>query len=361
MQRCLFSVGTGLSGQLGLGPSVTRAAAPTLVRGSVRAVAASADASLAVFDSDPRLVLTTVAATDDGFAPLVRLPRAAAQLVLGKRHAIVRDVDGAVYGCGANDSGQLGAGVDEVEPGSAAVRLDVGGGGATVVHVAAGLLHSLAVTSDGAVYSCGASAFNELGHGSSLHEVRWRRVEPLVGVRAVGVAAGGLHSVVWTDDGRLFSFGRNDRGQLGTLQPKFGRVAPVELPVRVAAAACGQAHTLVLSTDGRVWAAGDNEMLQLGDAAVPFRASFLPVAMASGGATVRSIACGAFHSLACLSDGRLLAWGGGNDLQLGTGARGSSAVPTPTTSTHERWGFVEEAAGGWGHTLAIVRSAHQQK
>jgi len=285
---------------------------------------------------------------------LVRLPRAVAQIAVGKRHALLRDVDGALYGCGANDSGQLGAPVDDVVPGAPPLRLDVGR--SAVVHAAAGLLHSLAVTSDGAVYSCGASAFNELGHGSSLHESLWRRVDALAGVRAAGVAAGGLHSVVWTDDGRLFSFGRNDRGQLGTQQPTFGRVAPVELPAGVTAVACGQAHTLALSADGRVWTAGDNEMLQLGDAAVPFRRSFQPVSMAKsvGDASVRSIACGAFHSLACLSDGRLLAWGSGNDLQLGTGARGSSAEPTPAPITHEQWRCVEQAAGGWGHTLLIV-------
>ena len=37
----------------------------------------------------------------------------------------------------------------------------------------------------------------------------------LTGVRVVGVAAGGHHSIALAADGRVFTFGRSEYGQLG--------------------------------------------------------------------------------------------------------------------------------------------------
>jgi hypothetical protein len=355
MRRCLFAVGTGLNGQLGLGAAVKMSAEPVLVREGVRLAAASADASFAVFDECERTLHAT-ASLSTTFAPLLKLDRAVAQVACGKRHTLVRDVDGALFAFGANDSGQLGVGspAEDVTESAPPVRSRVGSDSAAVVAVAAGLLHSLAVTSDGRLYSCGASAFNELGHGTPLHESTWKRVDALAGVRVVGAAAGGLHSVAWTDDGRLFSFGRNDRGQLGTAERTFGHVAAVDVPGRVVSAACGQAHTLILCADNRLFACGDNQMGQLGHAARALGKDVLPIATPAGAAPISSISCGAFFNLACLQDGQLLAWGCGNDLQLGTGSRASVFVPAAMQCKHEQWKRVLQAAGGWGHSLMVV-------
>lgn len=228
---------------------------------------------------------------------------------------------------------------------------------ATVVDVAAGLLHSLAVTSDGALFSCGASSFNELGHASIDHESRWRRVEALAGESIVGCAAGALHSVAWTADGRLFSFGRNDRGQLGTKQPKFGLLDEVKLAAPARFATCGQAHTTVVTVDGRIFVFGDNEMYQLGSAVTaPFSGEAVPVDLPTKAAIV-GVSCGSYHSLAWTLDGRLYGWGCGNDGQLGA-ARESTALRSviEIRSQQAQWQHIESAVGGFGLTLAISRS-----
>ena len=55
-----------------------------------------------------------------------------------------------------------------------------------------------------------------LGHGVEHHERLPRLIEGvLVGKRVVGVAAGDAHTVVWTDEGKAYSFGHGVLGQLG--------------------------------------------------------------------------------------------------------------------------------------------------
>ena len=55
-----------------------------------------------------------------------------------------------------------------------------------------------------------------LGHGDRKDEHRPKRIKGvLVGKRVVGVSAGDLHTVVWTDEGKVYSFGCGFDGQLG--------------------------------------------------------------------------------------------------------------------------------------------------
>ena len=56
---------------------------------------------------------------------------------------------------------------------------------------------------------------SELGHGGAGAELVPRMIEALGGKKLVGAAAGRLHTVVWTDEGELFSFGHGEYGKLG--------------------------------------------------------------------------------------------------------------------------------------------------
>lgn len=75
------------------------------------------------------------------------------------------------------------------------------------------------------------------------------------------------HSVLITADGRVMTWGRNDKGQLG-LGDTDTRVTPTVVQslkdYKVIDAACGKGHTLFLTDKGAVLACGDNKMGQLG-------------------------------------------------------------------------------------------------
>lgn len=88
------------------------------------------------------------------------------------------------------------------------------------------------------------------------------------------VAAGAAHTLFCTDEGGVFSFGLNDRGQLGH-NPRLTEVPHPEevlLPDAVSAVAAGSRHSLALTKSGEVWAWGDASQGALGlggDLSVP--------------------------------------------------------------------------------------------
>ena len=68
----------------------------------------------------------------------------------------------------------------------------------------------------GDVAVCGSGECGQLGCGQGMSEARSPRiVAGLRGKRAGAVAAGGIHTLVLTDNGGVYSFGCNDEGALG--------------------------------------------------------------------------------------------------------------------------------------------------
>jgi len=96
-------------------------------------------------------------------------------------------------------------------------RLDLG---SQVVHVAAGLFHSAAVTADGELVTFGCSKFGQsFSRVKSTDETTGmkdvKRWKPDDGSRIVKVACGRSHTICLDDRGRVYSMGNNKYGQLG--------------------------------------------------------------------------------------------------------------------------------------------------
>ena len=87
--------------------------------------------------------------------------------------------------------------------------------GRRVVAVAAGSVHSLALTADGAVWSWGGGVDGRLGHGDGQRQLLPKKVEALAGQRAVALSAGYNHSIALTADGGAYTWGKGERGCLG--------------------------------------------------------------------------------------------------------------------------------------------------
>ena len=76
----------------------------------------------------------------------------------------------------------------------------------------------IAVTKHGEAFTWGMNSEGQYGHGNSLPQYRPRRVVAFSAsheTRARSSSAGYKHSLVVTDSGALYSFGLNDKGQLG--------------------------------------------------------------------------------------------------------------------------------------------------
>ncbi|XP_034874910.1 protein RCC2 [Mirounga leonina] len=148
----------------------------------------------------------------------------------------------------------------------------------------------------------------------------------LSGVRVRTVVSGSCaaHSLLITTEGKLWSWGRNEKGQLG-----HGDTKRVEAPKLIeglsheviVSAACGRNHTLALTETGSVLAFGENKMGQLGlgnqTDAVPS-----PAQIMYNGQPITKMACGAEFSMIMDCKGNLYSFGCPEYGQLGHNSDG---------------------------------------
>ena len=186
--------------------------------------------------------------------------------------------------------------------------------------------------------------------------------------KAIAVAGGECHSVALKDDGTVWAWGVNARGQLGngTVENSLTPVQvvdtsdPIGYLTHVTAIAVGTlyslgsgGHSLALKESGTVFAWGLNAAGQLGDGTQEIRTTAVQVidsTDATGYLTgITAISAGAQHSLAVKQDGTLWAWGDNYYGQLGDGTRTTRWYPGQVS------GFVggTAVAGGYGHSLAL--------
>ena len=79
--------------------------------------------------------------------------------------------------------------------------------------IAAGMVHNLALKSDGTVAAWGMNSLGQVGDGTATNRLTPVPVSGLTGVTAV--AAGTSYSLALKSDGSVWAWGNNEYGQLG--------------------------------------------------------------------------------------------------------------------------------------------------
>jgi len=163
------------------------------------------------------------------------------------------------------------------------------------------------------------------------------------------VSVGNKHSAVIKSDGTLWSWGKNNNGQLGNA----GIVERVELmqedtnSTDWSTLSAGRDFTIALKNDGSMWGWGSNEFGQIGNA--QYKERRVPVQEDTNATDWRSISAGGNHSSAIKVDGSLWSWGKNDDGVLGDGTYTSSRAQVQESSLSQ-W---ESVSSGFNHTLAI--------
>jgi alpha-tubulin suppressor-like RCC1 family protein len=191
--------------------------------------------------------------------------------------------------------------------------------------VATGSQHTLALKSDGTVWSWGQNDSGQIGNNTNAPNI-FAPVQVhgvadsgfLTGV--MSISAGGSNSLALKSGGTVFAWGNNASGQIGDATTTE-RDVPVAVSglSGVTAIAAGSQHSLALKSDGTVWSWGDNAFGQLGDGNSPTNSG--TATQISGLADVTAIAAGTYSSFALKSDGTVWSWG-----YNGKGALGDTTV-----------------------------------
>jgi alpha-tubulin suppressor-like RCC1 family protein len=214
--------------------------------------------------------------------------------------------------------------------------------------MAAGAFHSAAIKRNGTLWSWGANGNGELGNGTKAPSSSIPVQENTRDTSWIAVSAGNHHTLALRSDGTLWSWGKNSRGQLGTGDKKDSNV-----PVKVGkdsnwfAVSGGGQHSLALKNDGTLWAWGDGENYQLGNGSS--KANLVPVQIGKENDWI-VVAAGGNHSLALKADGSVWAWGSNAYKQCGVSS--SNKIVQQATRVEHHSPFVMIDAGT-SHSIAL--------
>lgn len=342
-------------------------------------------------------------------------------------HSIIADAAGQCYTWGRNDKGQLGLGDCVTRNVPTAVD---GLRGKVVVGASAGRHHSLTFTAEGDSWSFGCNTSGQLGCGALARKPTKNHEDlQLVPVKStvtsVSAVAAGAEFSVWLAQGKLWTAGLPQYGQLGhgndgsynaadssvkiVFEPQYTpRIVSTLAEKTVTRVACGHNHTVAVASDGGVWTWGFGGYGRLGhkvqqdehrprlvetlvgrvsvpaDAAVAAggTSSFVTTVggqlyawgklkpsgenlmyptpyMELAGWTIRSLACGTSTFAVAAQAGAetsAITWGHTNgyaELGYGAGAKKSSANPDKCLALEPL--DVYQVAMGFGHTMFLAR------
>ena len=270
----------------------------------------------------------------------------------GTYHSLILK-NGKVYSFGDNESGQLGLGdfVNRDEP--TLIK-----GFNNIVAISAGGFHSLFLTVNGNVYATGSNLFGQLGienNDDSDHLI-------LLGVsNIVAISAGENHSLLLDNQGRVFSFGDNSHGQLG-LNDFDDRNVPtlidnyqtsqciISKNILVNKISAGGEHSLIITNENKIYSFGYNLYGQLGlgdniNSPIPQE---IPLVFGA------SISAGGYHSLYININKSVSSFGNNVYGQLGLGDNNNRNIPTLI----QNYFGVKDIAAGQYHSLLVIDNVY---
>jgi alpha-tubulin suppressor-like RCC1 family protein len=256
--------------------------------------------------------------------------------VSGNSFATSVKTDGTLWTWGQNGSGQLGDGTivnksSPVQVGALTTWTQVSGGSTHTVAItlggelyASGNGHTASIKTDGTLWTWGYNNRGQLGDGTVVNKSSPIQVGALTDW--LQVSAGGRQTAAITLGNELYAWGYNGVGQLGD-----GTVVYKSSPVQIGAltnwaqVSTVGGQTASIKTDGTIWTWGNNNNGQLGDNTVVAKSSPVQVGALTNWAQV---SVGDAHTAAIKTDGTLWVWGGNSpNGQLGDGTTVNKSSP----------------------------------
>lgn len=248
-----------------------------------------------------------------------------------------------LYSWGAGGSGQLGLSNTT----SYSTPKQVG----TLItwsKLSTGGVSSMAIKTDGTLWSWGSNTTGKLGLGDTANRSSPVQVGALTNWSLISCAASNNASAIKTD-GTLWSWGKNDYGQLGT-----NNLTYYSSPVQVGAltnwaiVSTGHEYTLAVKTNGTLWAWGYQLEGELGDGSSGIGKTSSPVQVGALTDWAKTYA-GYLNSYGIKTDGTLWSWGSNGYGQLGLGNTVTKSSPNQVGAL-TNW---LDVAGYYGYVLAV--------
>lgn len=229
--------------------------------------------------------------------------------------------------------------------------------GSRIASISCGTDYTLALTEDGSIYAWGVGSYGNLGTGLICDQYEPALVQMPENVPCRQVAAGTKHSMALSTQGDMFSWGHGGHGRLGhgacdaAMRPTKISLSEVAegSEAKFKFVAVGEAHSASIDSLGQVWCWGAGSFGRCGHGE---ETDFLvPQVVASMiGKSCSRVALGVCHSLA-LTRGRIWSWGG--FLYTGHGEDDDIETARELDDEELKNHSIVEIAAGRFHTLAL--------
>jgi alpha-tubulin suppressor-like RCC1 family protein len=311
----LWTWGNGNSGQLGNAQTINRSTPVTTFAGGTnwRQVSSGGnfDSSCAGIKTDGTLwvwgngrfgILGNAIITGIISTPVTTFAGGAnwKQVSVSSSHTVAIKTDGTLWTWGAGTSGRLGNAVTT----NTSTPVTTFAGGINWKHSAAIFSATLAIKTDGTLWTWGSTSYGQLGNATGPGGIRSTPVTTF---------AGGTN---WKQVG--------EGGNTGT--------------------------STAIKTDGTLWTWGFGLSGALGNGVGYVGAVSTPITTFAGGTNWKQVANGRNTTVAVKTDGTLWTWGRGTDGELGNAVDGIASTPVTTFTGGTDW---KQVSGGFRHVIAL--------
>ena len=185
--------------------------------------------------------------------------------------------------------------------------------------------HTLMITNDDNLWSCGRNDFGQLCHGDAEDRLKPQKTSFSYTSK---ISTGYLHSLFQNNKGEIFSCGNNQQGQCGLGHCKSPQITPSlipNVPSNIVHFVCGSGQNLFLDAEGNVFSVGYNYYGELGHMVTNTKQNVLN--KIPNIPPIKIISC-VFSSCYLIDfEGNLWTFGNNTCGQLGDGSKSSKDIP----------------------------------
>ncbi|KAL7797404.1 regulator of chromosome condensation 1/beta-lactamase-inhibitor protein II [Trichoderma ceciliae] len=213
-------------------------------------------------------------------------------LASGANHVLALDHKGNVVAWGCGQQNQLGRRIIERNKMSSLIPQGIGLPRGKIAKIACGSYHSFAIDNNGAVWGWGLNNFGEIGVENNAGEddaviLKPVKINFLADQTVTGIEGGIHHSLACTDKGELFAWGRVDGYQIGfeleliekideeyVIRDERGTARILVKPTKhegvsdIVAVAAGTDNSFAISKDGKAYSWGFSSNYQTGQGTI---------------------------------------------------------------------------------------------
>lgn len=276
-----------------------------------------------------------------------------AGIAAGYSHSLAWTEEGVLWTWGNNGNGQLGDGTTTAR--NKPVPVKQSSGMKRIYRASLGAYHNVAVDVEGKVWTWGSNNNGQLGNNSTAQsDVPVCVIFPADTAPIQDVVAGMYHTLALDEEGEIWAWGSNGNGHLGdgTTQPSWVPVKvskPVGMGVVIQMAA-STVSSYAIDEDGKVWAWGQNGNGRLGDGTTTQRLTPVQVDTSTGLPAVVALRTNEGHVIATAADDSIWAWGSNTYGQLGIGSTTQQTRPQQITTGISA---ASSIGTGYYHSLAV--------